>query len=109
MSELTPQETARRMREEGLMLVDVREDYEWEAGRPAGALHIELTTLGENADRIPQDRPVAFICLAGMRSGQATQAFLARGYDAYNVIGGFHAWFEQGLPAEPDNPRLMPH
>ena len=109
MSELTPQETARRMQEEGLLLVDVREDYEWEAGRPAGALHIELTKLDENAGRIPQDRPVAFICLAGMRSAQATQAFRAKGYDAYNVVGGFHAWFEQGLPAEPDNARLMPH
>ena len=109
MSELTPQEAARRMQDDGLVLVDVREDYEWEAGRPAGAVHIELTKLGESVDQIPQDRPVAFICLAGMRSGQATQAFRSRGYDAYNVVGGFHAWFEQGLPSEPDDARLMPH
>ena len=97
------------MREENLVLVDVREDYEWDAGRPAGAVHIELTKLGQHEDQIPKDRPVAFICLAGMRSAHATQVFRARGYDAYNVVGGFHAWFDEGLPTEPDGARLMPH
>ena len=97
------------MREEGLVLIDVREDYEWEAGRPAGATHIRLGELGTSAERVPSDRPIAFICLAGMRSAQAAEAFSAKGYDAHNVTGGFHAWFEGGLPTEPDDARVMPH
>ena len=109
MSDLTPQEAARRIEEEGLFLVDVREDYEWEAGRPAGAVHIPLGELGRRHADVPSDRPVAFICLAGMRSAQAADAFRAQGYDAHNVAGGFHAWFEAGLPSEPENARLMPH
>lgn len=109
MPDLTPQETARRIEEEGLVLIDVREDYEWEAGRPSGAVHIPLGKLGERQAEVPPDQPVAFICLAGMRSAQAADAFRARGYDAHNVMGGFHAWFEAGLLSEPDNARVMPH
>lgn len=109
MSDLSPQEAARRMHEDDLVLIDVREDYEWEAGRPAGATHIRLSELANRADQVPTERPVAFICLAGMRSAQAADAFRAKGYEAHNVVGGFHAWFEAGLPTEPDGARVMPH
>ena len=108
MSDMSPSEAVRRMREENLILVDVREDYEWEAGRPAGATHIPLSALAGEVS-LPSDRPVDFICLAGMRSRQATEAFRGRGYDAHNVVGGFQAWFDAGLPTEPENARLMPH
>ena len=37
------------------------------------------------------------------RSGMAAQAFGASGYDAYNLEGGFVAWLERDLPAEPEN------
>ena len=43
------------------------------------------------AREIPRDRPVAFICLGGVRSGLVAQGFRAVGYDAYNVRGGFAA------------------
>lgn len=109
MSDLTPRETARRVEEDGLVLIDVREDYEWEAGRPAGAVHIPLGKLADKQSEVPSDRSVAFICLAGIRSAQAADAFRAKGYDAHNVAGGFHAWFEAGLPTEPQDARLMPH
>ena len=109
MNDLTPQETYRRMKDEGLVLVDVREDYEWESGHPAGALHVPLSRLTSSEDAVPGGRPVAFICLAGMRSAQAAAAYEAKGFETYNVVGGFHAWFDDELPSEPENARLMPH
>jgi rhodanese-related sulfurtransferase len=101
--ELSPQTVERRIREEGLALIDVREDYEWEAGHVPGSLHIEMSQLGSAAAAIPSDKPVAFICLSGARSGMVATALARRGYDAYNVAGGFQAWFEAGLPTEPDD------
>ena len=90
-------------------LVDVREDYEWEAGRIAGAAHIELERLAGRADELPKDKPVIFLCRVGRRSALATDAFRAVGFDAYNVRGGIQAWAEEGFPLEPDGGTVAEH
>jgi len=108
-ADLTPSETARRMAEEDLLLIDVREDYEWEAGRVPGARHIPIENVASQASSIPKDRPVAFICLAGVRSAMVTRAFRDAGYNALNVAGGFAEWFGQGLPTEPNDAEVAPH
>ena len=107
--DITPAEAARRMATENMALIDVREPYEWEAGRVPGSTHVEMATLAEHLDAIPDDRPVAFLCLGGGRSGLVASTLKARGYDAYNIEGGFRAWFEGGLPTEPDDATVAPH
>ena len=107
--DITPAEAARRMEKENLTLIDVREPYEWEAGHVPGSTHVEMETLGQRLDEIPEDRPVAFLCLGGGRSGIVATTLKARGYDAYNVEGGFREWFEAGLPTEPDGATVAPH
>src|SRR5205807_3965638 len=78
--ELEPREVARRMREDGWLVVDVREPYEREAGRIAGTRHIELERLAARAQTIPRDRPVVFQCRLGARAGLATRAFRPAGW-----------------------------
>ena len=90
-------------------LVDVREPYEWDAGRIAGAVHIELERLAGRADELAKDKPVVFQCRVGRRSALATQAFRAAGYDAYNMTGGIKSWAEEGLPLEPDDGTVADH
>lgn len=107
--DLSPAEVARRMEEEDLILVDVREQYEWDAGRVPGSQHIALDKVASAAPSIPRDHPVAFICLSGARSALVTEAFRKAGYDAYNVAGGFGLWFQAGLPTEPEGATVAPH
>ena len=107
--DLNPDEVHRRMIEENLLLVDVREDYEWDAGRVPGSRHVKLTRIVEEAPTIPGDKPVAFICLVGARSAMVAQSFKRAGYDAYNVAGGISAWFDAGLPTEPEGAVAAPH
>jgi rhodanese-related sulfurtransferase len=107
--DITPAEAARRLETEDLVLIDVREPYEWEAGHVPGSTHIDMATLAERIDEIPKDRPVAFICLSGGRSGLVASTLEARGYDAYNVEGGFREWYEAGLPTAPENATVAPH
>jgi rhodanese-related sulfurtransferase len=90
-------------------LVDVREPYEWDAGRIPGAKHIELERLAGRAEELPKDRPVIFQCRVGRRSALATDAFRAVGYDAYNMRGGIEAWAEEGLPLEPEDGTVAEH
>jgi rhodanese-related sulfurtransferase len=91
------------------VLVDVREPYEWDAGRIGGAQHIELEHLGRRAEELPKDKPVIFQCRLGTRSALATQAFRAAGFDAYNMRGGILAWADEGLPLEPEGGTVADH
>jgi rhodanese-related sulfurtransferase len=92
-----------------IQLIDVREDYEYEAGRVAGARHIELPLVASQADTIERDKPVVFYCRVGSRSTMAAGAFRGAGYEAYSMDGGLVAWEEQGLPLEPDGGHVAAH
>jgi len=101
-ADYTPQEVAELQADDSIQLIDVRQDYEWEGGRIAGARHLELTELGEHASTIERDRPVVFYCRSGVRSAMASEAFSDAGWDAHNMAGGLIAWEGAGLPMEPD-------
>ena len=81
-------------------LVDVRRDWEWEAGRIAGARHVEVNDLTAEAESISRERPVIFVCRGGSRSAMAAEAFRQAGWNAYHVEGGLRAWVEAGLSLE---------
>jgi rhodanese-related sulfurtransferase len=107
MSEdLAPKRVAELIGAGKTQLVDVREPYEYEAGRIAGGMHIELDHLPAEADSVDRGRPVVFYCRSGSRSAMAADAFRAAGYDAYNMAGGLEAWVESGLPIEPADGRV---
>jgi rhodanese-related sulfurtransferase len=98
--DLSPARVAELLRE-GAQGVDVREQYERDAGHIADTLHIELDKLTEGADMLDRERPIVFYCRTGSRSALATQAFAAAGFDAHNLDGGLKAWVKDGLPIEP--------
>jgi rhodanese-related sulfurtransferase len=107
--DLAPEELVRLLREGAVQLVDVREPYEYAAGRIEGARHVELERLATEAESIERDRPVVFYCRVGGRSAVAAQAFRASGYDAYNLAGGLVAWAERGLALAPEGGRVAEH
>ena len=106
--EVTPAQ-ARELVEAGAQLVDVRESYEYEAGRIAGARHIELERLASQAETIDRERPVVFQCRLGSRSAMAAQAFRAAGYDARSLAGGIQAWVDEGRPLVPEDGHVADH
>jgi rhodanese-related sulfurtransferase len=107
--DLEPEEVARRVAEGDLLLVDIREQYEWDAGHVPGSRHVEIERVASRAPTIPRDQAVAFLCRGGVRAGMVATAFRAIGYDAYNVRGGFTRWFEHDLPTEPEGAVVADH
>jgi hydroxyacylglutathione hydrolase/adenylyltransferase/sulfurtransferase len=107
--EVDPDELARRLAAGEVELVDVREPYEWEAGRIEGARHVELERLASQAETIARDRPVVFACRLGARSAMAAQAFRAAGWDAWSLRGGLTLWHDQGLPIVPEGAYVADH
>ena len=107
--ELPPSEVARRHAAGEIQLVDVREQFEYDAGHVPGSVHISMDGIAQRVSEVDPDKPVAFICLMGARSGMVADYFRAQGYDAYNVTGGFAQWFAEELPTEPDDATVASH
>ena len=107
-TELDPERVAEVLAE-GWQVIDVRESYEWEAGRIAGTRHIPVGRLTAEAATVDPERPVVFYCRVGSRSTLAADAFRASGYDAYNLVGGITEWARRGLPIEPADGRVADH
>ena len=70
-----------------VQLVDVREPHEWDAGRIAGARHIELERVASQADTIDREKPVVFYCRVGARSGMAANAFRRASVIGHVAVG----------------------
>jgi rhodanese-related sulfurtransferase len=76
--------------------VDVREQFEWDAG------HFDQFTLNPlstfDLAAIPTDKPIIFVCRSGNRSGQVCDALAEIRPDVYNLAGGMKSWLAAGLP-----------
>lgn len=101
-SDYGPREVAELLQGDEVQLIDVRQPHEHEAGRIAGARHVELAQLAGQAETIDRGRSVVFYCRSGGRSAMATEAFREAGFDAHNMAGGLLEWHAAGLPLEPD-------
>ncbi|MEO6078947.1 MAG: molybdopterin-synthase adenylyltransferase MoeB [Steroidobacteraceae bacterium] len=105
ISEWSPQQLAQELKhgaEAQLLLVDVREPYEWAAGRLPGSVHIPLGSLPQRTGEIPAGVTPVFICAGGVRSMSACRLLAAQGRSAVNLTGGVSAWSSvYGAPSPP--------
>lgn len=98
---------AARLRESGEALVlDVREQEEWQAGRIPEATFIPMDEVDRRLGELPRDRRLITVCRSGNRSGRVADDLRAKGYEAENIEGGMQAWHEAGLPIEPPGGRV---
>ena len=107
--EVTAAHTAQALADGSATVIDVREDYEWDAGRIAGTTHIALERLAAQAESIDSSRPVIFHCRLGVRSLMAAQAFRRAGVDAWSMAGGIQAWVDDGRALVPDDGAVADH
>lgn len=100
----TPRLTARTLAErlsgqEAPVVVDVRTDAERAAGFVAGSVHLPLAQWPRRMSEVPAGKSVAVYCAGGYRSSIAASMLRAAGRtEVSDVIGGFGAWREEGLP-----------
>lgn len=86
---------------ETLVVVDVREPWEYQKGHVPGARLIPLGQLSERLNELNPKQPVAVICASGNRSQSAAALLGQKGFETiYNVLGGTGAWVRSGLEVE---------
>ncbi|MCF8496372.1 MAG: HesA/MoeB/ThiF family protein [Alphaproteobacteria bacterium] len=92
--ELTP---AQVRTQTNALLIDVREQEEWDAGHieQARLFPLSLMAAGAALD-LPKDREIILHCQKGYRSLQAGLILKARGYtNISHMAGGYDAWLRQ--------------
>ncbi len=82
---------ARELVAAGALVIDVREQSEWDGGHLAQARLFPAGTIGEHLAEVAQaaggkDRPIVLYCKTGGRAGRAKQALQAAGFT--DVVNG---------------------
>jgi rhodanese-related sulfurtransferase len=88
------------------VVLDVRENVEWKAGRIPGALHA-LARVPSRTHELPRDTTILTVCRSGHRSGLAARGLRHAGYRVENLAGGMKAWARAGLPLDPPDGRVL--
>ena len=100
--EVSVDETQERMKN-GAVLIDVREDNEFEAAHATGARHMGRGIIERDiVQTVPEkDTELILYCGGGYRSALATDNLQKMGYtNVWSMAGGWHAWEESGAPTE---------
>jgi rhodanese-related sulfurtransferase len=102
MNEVSPKQAQERLKQ-GAMLIDVREQNEYDDVHATGAVLMPLSTFQETHATLPRDAEIIMICRSGARSEQAGTLLLDKGYsNVSNLTGGTLAWEQEGLPTGDD-------
>lgn len=104
--EVTPEEVERMSNvASSLLVVDVREKDDYEAGHLPDAVSIPRGALEMNIDdhTTDEERPIVLYCGGGSRSSLSALTLQQMGYrNVMSLTGGFRAWKEAGRPVETD-------
>jgi rhodanese-related sulfurtransferase len=99
--DLSPQAVAEALQAGDIILVDVREPYEFDAERIKGAFSLPLSGIDPAAIPDAEGKTIVLSCAGGVRSARAAEYLRAAGLDVkHHLAGGLHAWKLAGLPTE---------
>jgi rhodanese-related sulfurtransferase len=100
---MTVQELKSRLdRGDKIVLVDVREEWEYNLAKIEGAILIPLGALPQSLDKLDPNAEIVAHCHHGMRSADAVNFLHQQGYkNVKNLLGGIDAWSVQIDPSVP--------
>jgi adenylyltransferase/sulfurtransferase len=85
-----------------MVILDVREPFEYEIARIENSKLIPLDELPERLGELNQDAEIVALCHGGMRSARAVEFLRTNGFArAFNLAGGIDAWANEIDPTMP--------
>ena len=88
-----PAHEAHALREQGAVVVDIRDPQTFESGHITDSLHLDNHSLVDFIANADLDKPLVVVCYHG-NSSQSAAAYLAgQGFsEVYSMDGGFELW-----------------
>lgn len=95
-----PPEQAQALREQGAVVVDVRDPAAFAAWHIRGAKHLDNHSIADFIRAADLDTPTVVVCYHGNSSQSAAAYLISQGFsDVYSLDGGFELW-RATYPAE---------
>ena len=76
-------------REEEYLLIDVRNEEEYELGHMEGAVNLPLNNLRSRLEELDKDQKIVVYCQVGLRGYIADRILTQHGYQVQNITGGY--------------------
>ncbi len=99
VAEVTAREVQDRIaRGDAIVLIDIREQNEWNLGHATPAVYIGRGVLESQIEaRVPREAEVVLMCASGNRSALAALTLGEMGYThVASMAGGFRDWVASG-------------
>lgn len=81
------------------ILLDVREQDEWDEAHIEGSVHLPMSELMERSSELSIEKPLHILCHSGVRSLYAVQYLSQMGHtEPKSMAGGIVAWVQSGKP-----------
>ncbi len=99
---VTPDQINEWREQNDAVIVDVREENEWDEAHIPGAILLPLSTFEAAQIPDPDGKHLVFHCRSGRRCGLAAEIAVAAGYTGVikRMQGGFLAWAAAGYESE---------
>lgn len=100
---ISPAQAATQLSEKKAVIIDVREDQEWQESHIPGAIHIPLGQLQSRLSELEpyKNSPVITQCRSGGRSVKAADQLKTAGFsNVHSMDGGIKAWGKAGLTTQ---------
>ncbi|KPK38023.1 MAG: hypothetical protein AMJ69_09610 [Gammaproteobacteria bacterium SG8_47] len=97
----SPAEATQLINHQDAVILDVREDAEYQGGHIINSVHIPLRYLPERLSELERHKgkPIIVGCRSGSRSNRACSLLKRGGFESvYNLAGGVMAWQNANLP-----------
>lgn len=92
---------AEQKRTDGALMLDVREQDEWDTLHIPGATLIPLSTLPTHLSELPKDQEIVVYCRSGNRSKSGAEILSQAGFtNVSSMAGGITEWQTAGYPTE---------
>lgn len=92
-------DTAAQKRDQGVLMLDVRVQSEWDEFHMPGAKLIPLGQLETRLSELPKDQQIVVVCRSGNRSATGRDLLLNAGFtQVTSMAGGMNEWRSKGLP-----------
>jgi hydroxyacylglutathione hydrolase len=98
---------ALRARLDTLVVLDVREPFEYRHGHIPGARLLPSGEVWARLVEVAADRPLAVVCGDQTRSAAVASMLQHAGHDVTLVMGGMVDWLDRGYPVEREPARVV--
>ena len=90
--EIEALELKKMLKNNEVVLLDVREPYEIEICNVNGSLFIPMNEIPQNIEQLDKEKRYAVMCHSGVRSLYVSNYLNSLGYSTLNVVGGIESW-----------------